>query len=313
MKLRQLEYFVAVVEARSFTRAAERLGLAQPALGQQVRKLEEELEVPLLRRHSRGVAPTEAGTLLLEHARRILSDVAETAMRVREFGGGAHGRVTLGLTRMMSAVLAGPLLRRVSREAPQLQLDLVEEMSSVLMEWVAGDRVQIALAFNVAGGPGLRWEPVLEESLCFVESSGCGKANGGTIGFAEVARHRLVVPSSPHSIRSLVEAASRACDVPLDVLCHIHSVGTVRDLVAQQVAATVMPYRAVRGEVEAGVLIAKRIVDPQVKRELYFVHSDRRSLSKAERYLRGVLLEMVAREVDATGDWTTLAGRVAAV
>ena len=75
MDVRQLRYFVEVVEAKSFTRAAERVHVAQPALGFQVRKLEDELGVSLLHRHSRGVDPTEAGTALLRHAHAVLRQI----------------------------------------------------------------------------------------------------------------------------------------------------------------------------------------------------------------------------------------------
>ncbi|MCW4115754.1 LysR substrate-binding domain-containing protein [Aurantimonas sp. MSK8Z-1] len=312
MNLRQLEYFVAIVEAESFTRAAEALGVAQPALGQQIRKLEEEHDVRLLRRHSRGVEATEAGRLLLDHARRILPQVDAATAALRDFAVRPHGRINLGLTTTMSGILAGPLIRRAAEEMPGIQLCPVEEMSSVLMEWVAEERLQMALAFNVANVAGLRWEPVLQESLFFVESSGKGKADGGTITLAEVAEHPLVVPASPHSIRSLIEERATEAGIRLNVVYEVHAVSMVRDLVGQSMAATVMPYSAVEEGVRAGRLIAKKIVAPEVTRDLFFIHPERRSLSKAELALRAVLLDMLAQEMPQR-DWRPIVDRQASI
>ncbi|WP_167591740.1 LysR family transcriptional regulator [Jiella endophytica] len=313
MNLKQLQYFVTISEACSFTHAAEQLGVAQPALGQQMRKLEDELGVKLLRRHSRGVDTTEAGVLMLEHARGILAQVDAASASLRDFTSRPRGRINLGLTTMMSGMLAGPLIRRAADELPGVQLCLVEEMSSMLMEWVAEERVQIALAFNVASVPGLRWEPVLQESLYFVESAEMGKTNGGTIRFAEVAAHRLVVPASPHSIRALIEEKSREAEVTLDIAYEVHAVSTVRDLVSQHMAATVMPYGAARQEIESGRLIAKRIVDPEVKRDLFFIHSERRSLTKAEVALKAILFDMLGDEMRRYDQWAPIADRQASI
>ncbi|WP_040325115.1 LysR family transcriptional regulator [Aurantimonas manganoxydans] len=313
MNLKQLHYFVAILDARSFTRAAEHLGVAQPALGQQIRKLEDEHGVRLLRRHSRGVEPTEAGTLLLDHARRIIKQAEEAAAALRDFSALPRGRLNLGLTTMMSGMLAGPLIRRAAQELPGVQVCIVEEMSSVLMEWVAEERLQIALAFNVASAPGLRWEPVLQESLYFVESAEQGKASGGTITFAEVATHPLVVPASPHSIRALIEEKSIEANVSLNIVYEVHAVSTVRDLVSQHMAATVMPYGAARQEIEAGKLIAKRIVDPDVKRDLFFIHTERRSLSKAELALKAMLLDMLDGEMRRSDEWAPISDRQASI
>src|SRR5688572_21981014 len=97
MELRQLEYLVAVVDASSFSAAARQLGVAQPSISEQVRKLERELRQPLLDRLPRRVVPTPAGQQLVEHARRILAEVAEAESRAREgVSGTLSGRLAIG-------------------------------------------------------------------------------------------------------------------------------------------------------------------------------------------------------------------------
>jgi LysR family nitrogen assimilation transcriptional regulator len=312
--IRQLRYFLAVVEARSFTKAAERLGVTQPALGQQVRSLERQLDVGLVVRHSRGVAPTEAGSALVEEAVRILAQVDAATARIKAFADQPQGTVTLGLTPNTSSRLAGPLLRLVATEAPKVRLSLVEEMSAVLMDWVAAGELSMALAYSASASPGLRWEPVLEEALFFVESAGRGKEDGGTIPFAEVAAHGLVVPGMKHSTRRAVEATAAAAGISLDIAHEVQSVALMRDLVAQGLAATVMPLGSVRKEVAAGELIAKRIVDPEIRRDLFLVQSDRRPLTRAEQALKQMLRPLVRAEIERSdGVWAPVSRRGDAV
>ncbi|WP_288582673.1 LysR family transcriptional regulator [uncultured Methylobacterium sp.] len=110
MELRHLRYFVAVAESLSFTAAAERLGVSQPPLSQQIRDLEAELGTPLLWRTSRSVALTPAGTAFLARARGILGEVAEACAEVRAVGAGRTGTLDIGLT---GSILAGPLGRLI--------------------------------------------------------------------------------------------------------------------------------------------------------------------------------------------------------
>ena len=106
MDFRQLPYFLGVYEAKSITKASERLNVAQPALGLQVRKLEDELGVDLFFRHSRGVTPTEAGQLLAEHARVLLRQFERVRQDLIDFGGQPHGRVAVGMTASSCLVVA---------------------------------------------------------------------------------------------------------------------------------------------------------------------------------------------------------------
>ena len=106
MDLRQLEYFVRVAELGGFTRAAIALGVAQPALSRQVRLLEVELRQTLLARNGRGAVPTEAGQVLLEHARGILHQVDRAREELARLRGGLAGRVTLGLPPSVARALA---------------------------------------------------------------------------------------------------------------------------------------------------------------------------------------------------------------
>src|SRR5438128_1124426 len=131
MDFRQLRYFLAVMDAGSFTAAAARLHVSQPALGYQVKQLEARYGAPLLERHSRGVAPTPAGALLAAHGRRILAEVEAAEAALGALKGEAPGSVSLGVTPTPGRALA-PGLVALSAAGGGLRLALREGLSDEL-------------------------------------------------------------------------------------------------------------------------------------------------------------------------------------
>ncbi|MGB7885666.1 MAG: LysR family transcriptional regulator, partial [Xanthobacteraceae bacterium] len=132
MDFRQLKYFTMVAEAKSFTRAAELLRLAQPALSNQMLKLEEELQEQLFIRHSRGIELTGAGRRLLSHARTILHQVDVAMEDVRGARDEPEGLVRVGMPRSMGEILAVKLLQEAQRRAPAMSVRIVEHFSESL-------------------------------------------------------------------------------------------------------------------------------------------------------------------------------------
>src|SRR3954470_4782711 len=126
MELRHLRYFVAVAEEQSFTRAAERLWIAQPGLSQQIRALERELDVKLFDRLSRGVELTESGELFLGKARGTLAAADEALSTGRDAAAGVIGHLRVGLTVHARSDLVAALLDAFSSERPQVELTVVE-------------------------------------------------------------------------------------------------------------------------------------------------------------------------------------------
>ena len=116
MDIKQWRYFLGVAEAKSFTKAADILHVAQPAIGIQVRKLEEELGVPLLVRHSRGIVPTEAGEEMVRQARSVLRAVEQARQRVTDVGGERRGRIVVGMSTAVIRILAGILVAACRRK-----------------------------------------------------------------------------------------------------------------------------------------------------------------------------------------------------
>ena len=305
MDVRQLRYFVRIIETRSFTKAAEQLHIAQPALGLQIRKLEEELGVRLMVRHSRGIEPTEAGVILFVEAQDILARIAETARRLRDMSASPHGRLAIGMTPSAGFVLAAKLVKRLAKSLPDVTINLVEEVSQVLTEWVEEDRLDLCLAYKLGDSAALAFEPLVVEEIYFVASPGSAGDRPGPISLAELATYPLVIPGVPHGLHQLIEEQAAPRKLRLDIRFEMQSVAAARELVEQGIASTLLPLGAVRREVEAGHLVARRIVEPRIERTLYLVTSARRPTSRAAKAVCGILRAVVAEELaQESGGWT---------
>ena len=167
MELRHLRYFVAVAEERHVTRAAERLGMQQPPLSQQIQALEAELEVQLFRRKPRGVELTQAGEALFDDARAILARVEHAVAATRRAARGEQGRIAIGFTSSVPFHPFMPRIIRSFREAhPLISLVLEEGGTSELVEALRQERVDAAFIRSPVGDPlGLEVRPLLEEGM----------------------------------------------------------------------------------------------------------------------------------------------------
>lgn len=309
MDVRQLQYFIAAAKAESFSKAADRMHVSQSALGSQIRNLEQELGGDLFERHSRGTELTPSGKVLLTYAEEIIEKIqlAKDAMATSREARDCN--VVVGMTSTVSCILAAPLLYRISEKHPEIRLTVVEEKSDALIEKVATRDITLALGFNSHHVDGVRWEPVLEEHLYFVENAAFGKQNGGEITLAEVTRHRLALPSIPAVVRSVIEAEAAAQKLTLNVPYNVNSNSLIRTLVAQRAAASIMPIAAVRDQVEAGEFIAKRITPP-VHRELYFMSSELQRPGRGATIIKRELqLLMKIEEKQGTTGWQPLQDR----
>ena len=167
MELRHLRYFIAVAEEAHITRAAERLGMQQPPLSQQIKALEQELGVQLFRRKPRGVELTEAGRALLDDARAILLHIDHAFATTRRTARGELGRIAVGFTSSAPFHPFVPRVIRAFREAfPLVSLTLDESGTTELIADLRNERVDAAfIRTNVADPMGLTVNPLLEEAM----------------------------------------------------------------------------------------------------------------------------------------------------
>lgn len=301
INLRQLRYFVKVVEVGNITRAAELLNVAQPALGLQIRQLEQDLSVDLLVRHSRGIAPTAAGRLLFERASGILEQVEHTKNEVRTLGEAAQETFTLGLSPSIMMQFGPELLISGPGEMPGVFLSLVEELSFVLGEALERGELDAAFAYEVPERPGIDRRAILREELLFVTAPGPAPQSS-TIRFADALSGDLVQAGGRDMVRKLVEHEAQKLSLPVRVPFEASSISAMKAMVTRGIAASIMPFGTAAEELRAGLLVSRRIEDPHILRTLYLIRPTRRKPSKNEAAIDRFLDGIQARLLEALGE-----------
>lgn len=193
MELRHLRYFVAIAEERSFTRAAERLWVAQPGLSTQMRRLESELGVRLFDRHARGVELTKAGAVFLERARTALAATESAGATGRELQSGAIGSVRLGIATGVGSCPATELLRQFCGERPGVELTLFEAYGGALWRDLRGGRLDALIAPTGHASPDLRTLELGSEDWVALLGVGHPLAGIGPLPAEDLAGERLAI------------------------------------------------------------------------------------------------------------------------
>ena len=293
MELRQLRYFVRVVELGSMGRAAVELGVGTSALSQQISRLEGELAARLLRRTSTGVLPTEAGLAFLPQAQLALRHADEAVRAAREAR--LSGQVSVGMPPSTAAILGVPFLAEMRARYPAISVRLVETLSGNLAQLV--DRRQLDLAVLFQAERARRWSvrTLLEETLFLIAPVGFpGLPRGTSARLSQVAGLPLILPSAQHGLRALVDAAAAQAGVTLDVVAEIDGLALLMDAVRAGLGATVQPGAAAARE-PTGDLVRIELTDALARRPNLLVSLSDDELSPAGLAAR-VVLEQVARQ-----------------
>lgn len=218
MDLRALECFVAVSDEGSFSRAAERLEIAQPSVSQQVRKLENELATVLFERGSRGVVLTAAGAALLGSARRVLTATGELRAAASERAGQLSGSLRVGVVDGLEDTAFPDALAVLRTRHPLLELRLQDGTSSVLLEHLASRRLDaVVIAHPPRALPEqLGTRLLLEEELVVLTRVGSGAADEDERVALRAVGPGLTVSYPPESgVRTLIDAAARQAGATL--------------------------------------------------------------------------------------------------
>jgi DNA-binding transcriptional LysR family regulator len=193
MELRHLRNFVAIAEERSFTRAAERLWVAQPGLSAQVRRLERELGVRLFDRHARGVDLTDAGELFLERARIAVGAAEDAFATGQDMAAGLVGAIRVGLAMSARSSLGERLLEAFADSRPKVEVTVVEAYGGVLVREVADGRLDAALVPVPFASPDLHRASFGSELLIVAVGAGHRLAGSGPVSLSELAGEEVVV------------------------------------------------------------------------------------------------------------------------
>lgn len=243
MNTRQLKYYVQVIESGSLSKASRQLFVVQPALSQQVAKLEEEVGKPLLVRSVRGVVPTENGEALYHHAKFILRQLDEAVSIARQEYSNVRGRVVLGLAPSTSCVLGLPLLRQLKQRYPGILLNIVVGLPGHLDERARQGQLDIAILFSKTAASELTFEPLLEEELFVMVPKDSALVPFGreSLTVPEVAALPLVLSSPNHNIRRKIMLEFERAGLEANIVAEIDSLELVMRYAAEGGGATLQP------------------------------------------------------------------------
>jgi LysR family nitrogen assimilation transcriptional regulator len=306
MNFKQLEHFVRVAELGSFTRAALALNMAQPALSRQVRLLEVELRQNLLTRNGRGAVPTEAGTLLLEHGRGILNQVALAREELGAARSSLAGRVSIGLPPSLSRLITVPLTRAMRKALPQARLTLTEGFSVLMYEGLRVGNLDMAVLYNPVASPDLEMATLHEEELALISLAPSAKKikttgtkkNATVMSLLEVAALPLILPSRPNAFRLLIDNEMAALGLRPQVAMEVDGLNAILSLVQEGMGHAVLPRYTLSNFDTTAPFVVRSIRDPRIESRLELVWSSRRPATatqkKALEVVRSVVLAAVA-------------------
>jgi len=305
MELRQLKYFVRVVELGSMSRAAVDLDLVQSALSQQISRLESELSTRLLQRSSKGVVPTEAGLAFFREAQLALRHTEQAARAAQQSR--LTGTVSVGLAPTTASVLGVPLMRAMRERYPDVRLHMVESMSGHVTTMLNSRQLDLAVLFDTGGAR--RWSvlPLLEEKLFLIgpihPAGGSLRPRSGTIRMTQLKGVSLILPTGSHGLRSTLDAAfARTKFKPL-LVAEIDSLAMLMDIVSAGLGSTVQPWAALGRIADAAQRFQwAEIADAQVRRTNALCSLSDDELSPAALATRVVLADC-ARQLVRSGQW----------
>ncbi|MBE3001535.1 LysR family transcriptional regulator [Nocardiopsis sp. HNM0947] len=302
MELRQLTAVVAVSETGSVTAAARRLHVVQPAVTRQIRTLEEELGAPLFHRTNQGMVPTEAGEVLLEHARRALHELDLVRTEIRPGPREVSGVVRLGLLESTVDLLAPHLVRGLAELHPGVELRLMSGYSGHLQRWLDDGDVDLSLLYDLAATPSLSVTPLAEENLWLVAPPEAGLSPERPLPWAQAWRHPLVLPVAGHGLRVLIDRARPDDGTGPTVVTEVNAMRIQKALVEAGQGWTVLPAAGVAPDIAAGTLSGAPLTGPEVSRSVVLGLPLGRRVPPAVRAVAAHVAD-VARELVASGAW----------
>ena len=283
MDLKQLEYFMRVADAGSFTRASTRLRVAQPALSKQVRRLEVDLRQALFVRHGRGVALTEGGKLVLGHARKIIDQVERLNRDLEAGRKEVLGSVVIATAATTRKALTTKFIHAFRARFPKASLEILEAKSRVIHEWLLDARIDIGILHGPARDPGVEIIRLMDQDLFLISPARAAPvAAGAQVPFRSLARLPLILSSSDHlhSIRTLVEMEAARLGVRLNVVLQVEGGPFILDLVEQGHGHAILPASSVSLSNLSGQLQLNEIVQPRLARALNLAIASQRPMTR---------------------------------
>lgn len=299
MDLRQLRYFVGIVQAGSLSRAADQLHVAQSALSRHLATLERELDRQLVVRGPKGIVLTEAGRILYGHAEAILRHVESAKQGAMSARNVPAGRVSIGFPPTLAPILSSELFARVRAMHPQILLHVSDGDSWLLRERLINGRLDMAVLFESQAERGFAIEPLLREELFYVTAQ---PADTSPIRIADAAQRPLLLPSPNSSSWQVVQEAFSKRGLTVTWIGEIDAVSTYRHAIASGLANGILPKSALYDADWETRLNCRRFADAILTRPIALCFSEVAERNPAIDAV-ALTLKSLVRELVESGTW----------
>lgn len=300
MELRQLRYFVRIIETGSMGSAAQDLDIGVSALSQQMSRLENELAIRLLQRTSRGVTPTNAGLAFYSQAQLALRHADDAILAAREAR--LSGHVSVGMAPSTASILGIPFIHAMQENYADVRLHVVESLSGNLERMINTRQIDLAVVFQK--DKILRWSarPILEEQLFLIGSHALLAAlPDNPITPEQLAGIPLIMPSQGHGLRGRLDAVCQEHALNVEIVAEIDGLALLMRAVRYGLGATLQPGAAI-SHLDNDALRVIGVHNPVLSRPNFLVSLSDDELTPAGLAARVVLTKVMRQLVDA-GEW----------
>lgn len=255
VELRQLRYFKAIADARSFVRGADHLHVAQSALSRSIAKLEEHIGRSLFIRHSSGVTLTDAGLLLYQHADHVLKGLQRLSDEMAADNQQPHGLISLGAPPSMQSNLTAPVAARFIKTFPNALLNVMQDTSCRLREGASAGQLDVIVVSSMSLSGGLHYTPLFTESLCLICREDSLLTSQSQVRLEDLIGLPLILCGYPDTLRLYLNQAFAEADEKPTVRCEVNSAQLVADLVAHSAGLGIAPHGSVPAENRRGLRV----------------------------------------------------------
>jgi LysR family nitrogen assimilation transcriptional regulator len=297
MQYRHLHYFVSVVEAGSFSRAASTVHVAQPALSQQIAQLEEQLGVSLLLRSARGVRPTAAGEVLYREASSILRRLQQLPGIVRSGTGPAKGIVRLGMSSTFLTTAPIAFMEQCKASLPDVVLRMAVSDSPTIKRRVSEHELDLGLVLEDGFAPTFARTPLFRQRLFLIRHRAASK--GTPVQLADLASMPLVLPPAPNMTRTALDQAFAAARLSPNVVMEIDVVANIITAVRAGVGGSVLP-KGDLSDMSGDDLGEPEAIEPPVFLTCSIISSGNFPLTNAAEAVRDLLTRFVETTLHQT-------------
>lgn len=271
MELRQLEYFMAVCKELHFTKAAEKLNIAQPTLSQQIKTLENEVGIPLFDRIGRKIALTEAGKILLKHSQRVFYELEQGKAALRDLNGLQIGRLTIGsLFTCVNYLLPSPILK-FKQLYPNIELSILGLRNDDIIKGLLENELDLGIAFLPIEDDEIESIPLFTEELSLAVPYDHSLSNKKEVEMKTLKNEQIVLMPENYFLRKLIDTYCIRLGLKLEPTLELTTLDSLIQMVIKGAGVTILP-EPYLDYLNNEHIVKVKLIDPTPERKIGFIY-----------------------------------------